>query len=147
MLQVTRTQPVLAPMREMFNTIADGLAGASANTTLPVDILEKEGHYEIRASVPGFTREQVSLELDNGVLSIGAEKTAAHGNTGGEGGADGCGDGCLLRQERYDGSLTRQIRLPAELDGGSIEAGLENGVLTITLVKPDENPPRRIPIT
>jgi len=135
-------------MREMFNTIADGLAGASANTTLPVDILEKEGHYEIRASVPGFTRDQVSLELDKGVLSIGAEKTTARGNTGGEGGADGCRDGdCLLRRERHDGSLTRRIRLPADLDGGSISAGLENGVLTITLAKPDENPPRRIPIT
>ena len=141
MLEVTRTRPFLAPMREMFNSFADGLAEAPASATLPVDILEKEGHYEILASVPGVTREQITLELDHGVLTIGVEAV----DTGPD---ETCSEDCSpLRRERFTGARSRRVRLPSELDDGTIEAGLENGVLTITLARPVETGPRRIAIT
>jgi HSP20 family protein len=144
MLQVTRNQPVLAPVREMFNTLADGLAGTAMPGTLPVDIFEHADHYEIRASVPGFTRDQITIEIENGVLDMSAirtdpELTDADGET--------CGsDCCMLRRERYNGSLGRQIRLPSDVDDNTVVAKLDNGVLTITVARPAENAPRRITI-
>jgi HSP20 family protein len=146
MLQVTRNQPVLAPMRDMFNSIADGLAGATVPGNMPVDIVELEDHYEIRASVPGFTAEQITIEVENGVLAIYTVRTDPEPTD--QDTASCCGsECCMLRQERFTGSTSRQIRLPAEVDDATIVAGLENGVLTITLAKPVESAPRRIAIT
>jgi HSP20 family protein len=144
MLQVTRNQTVLAPMREMFNSLADGLAGSTLPGTLPVDIVEHTDHYEIRASVPGFTRDQINIEIENGVLDMSAIRTNPELTD-----VDGsiCGtECCMLRSERYDGSLGRQIRLPSEVDDQTVAAKLENGVLSVTVAKPADNAPRRITI-
>ena len=147
MLQVTRNQPALAPVREMFNTLADGLAGASATRSLPVDILEREDHYAIVASVPGLTREQIAVELEKGVLSI--TTNAVTDTNDDEGGSCGSGGDCCcqIRQERFTGASSRRIRLPVEVDEQTVAATLENGLLTITLARPVASGPRRIAIT
>ena len=147
MLQVTRNQPALAPMRAMFNNLADGLAGPSATRSLPLDILERDDHYAIVASVPGLTREQVSVELEKGVLSISANAVTDVKDDAGEAcGTDGdcC---CRIRQERFTGASNRRVRLPVDIDEQSVEASLENGLLTVTLPKPEASGPRRIAIT
>ena len=150
MLQIMRTQPVLAPMREMLNSLADGFAGSTMPGNLPVDIIEKTDCFEIQASVPGLTRDEITLELENGVLTITAAKsqdattedTAEDSNAG-----DCCGsDCCVLRQERFAGMTTRQFRLPSQVDDSSVAAMLENGVLTITVSKPTADVPMRIDI-
>lgn len=142
MLQVMRTPPVLAPMREMLNSLADGFAGSTMPGNLPVDIVEKTDCYEIRASVPGLTRDEITLELENGVLTISALKTETV-ESNDENCANEC---CMLRRERFAGSTTRQLRLPSQIDDESIKASLENGLLTITVAKPSENVPTRIDI-
>ena len=131
-------------MREMFNTLADGLAGSTLPGTLPVDIVEHTDHYEIRASVPGFTRDQINIEVENGVLDISVIRTNPELTD-----VDGsiCGsECCMLRSERYEGSLARQIKLPSDVDDETIVAKLENGVLSVTVAKPADNAPRRITI-
>ena len=150
MLKVTRNQPMLAPMREMFDSLADGLAGSTMPGTLPVDIVEYQDRYQIIASVPGFTRDQITIEVDKGVLSINAVRTDP-APTGGDGG-DCCGSDCCtvesttLRNERYTGSTGRRIRMPSEVDDKTVSAALENGVLTLTVAKPVEHEPRRVTI-
>ena len=145
MIKVTRNQPVLAPMREMFDSLADGLAGTAVPGTLPVDIVERSDRYEITASVPGFARDQLTIEVDQGVLSINAVRTDPDGGEG-DGGSCCGGERCVLRSERYTGSTRRRIRMPSEVDGDSVTATLENGVLTVMVAKPAPNAPRRITI-
>lgn len=145
MLQIMRTQPVLAPMREMLNTLADGFAGSTMPGNLPVDIIEKTDCYEICASVPGMDREDITIELENGILTITAVKaeTLQTSDSDDEACADDC---CMIRRERFAGSTSRQLRLPTQINDESINACLENGVLTITVAKPTEHVPTRIDI-
>ena len=137
-------------MREMFDSLADGLAGTTMAGSLPVDIVEFQDRYEIIASVPGFTRDQITIEVDKGVLSINAIRTDPA--PAGENDGDCCGSDCctvestVLRNERYTGSTGRRIRMPSEVDDKTVAATLENGVLKLTVAKPVENAPRRVTI-
>ena len=152
MLQLMRNESTLSPMRDMFNTFADGFAGSALPTNLPLDIHEMSDRFEILASVPGLTKDQIDIELDGGVLTLSTsvccqtpENTAAD--------ADPCGcqtpdtDGnTVLRKERNQASSSRSIRLPVDVDEDTINASLENGVLTITVTKPDVQTPRKLQI-
>ncbi|MEE2681857.1 MAG: Hsp20/alpha crystallin family protein [Planctomycetota bacterium] len=152
MLQLMRNESTLAPMRDMFNTFADGFAGSALSTNLPLDINETPDQFQILASVPGLTKDQIDLEIDGGVLTLSTsvccqttENVAA--------GEDPCGcqvpeaDGTtVLRKERSQVSASRSIRLPVDVDEDSINASLENGVLTITVAKPDAQTPRKLQI-
>ena len=122
MIQLMRTEPRLAPVREMLNSLADGFAGSSMPGSLPLDIVEKADCYEVYASVPGLTRDQIAVEVEKGILTINtiisdetvetSEPTEAPMND-----ASGCGcsddlngDGCcMLRRERYMGSAKRSL--------------------------------------
>ena len=146
MLQLMRNESTLSPMRDMFNTFADGFAGSALATKLSLDIHEMPDKFEILASVPGLTRDQIDLELDGGVLTLSTRVSCqttegpavdqtpdADGNT-------------VLRKERTQLSASRRIRLPVDVDEDSINASLENGVLTITVTKPDVQTPRKLQI-
>ncbi len=132
-------------MREMLNSLADGFAGSTMPGNLPVDIVEKTDCYEICASVPGMTRDELTLELENGILTISAVKseTPECSDDDEKCAADDC---CMIRRERFTGSTSRQLRLPSQINTESINASLENGVLTITVAKPTDNLPMRIDI-
>ena len=161
MIQLMRTQPTLAPVREMLNSLADGFAGSSIPGSLPLDIIEKTDCYEIQASVPGLTRDQITLEVEKGVLTINAivtetvetpEMTSdeATNMTTDDSGC-GCGDVndsgcCMLRRERFFGSAKRSLRLPTDVDDASITASLDRGILTIVIQKPAEKTPKTVQI-
>lgn len=146
MLQIMRTQPVLAPMREMLNSLADGFAGSTMPGNLPVDIVEKTDCYEICTSVPGMTRDEITLELENGILTINAVKSETLESSDDDENCCAADDCCMIRRERFAGSASRQLRLPSQINTESITASLENGVLTITVAKPTDNLPKRIDI-
>lgn len=86
-----------------------------------VDVLESEVAWRLVADVPRATRESLDLTVHEGVLRIRAEV----GESGG-----------------YE----RSFRLPAGIDGAAVQAGLEGGVLTLTIPKPAEARPQRIAV-
>ena len=152
MLQLMRTESKLAPMRDMFNTFADGFAGSAVPTNLPLDIHEMSDRFEILASVPGLTKDQIDLELDGGVLTL-STSVCCQETTTPAADQDPCGcqapeaDGnTVLRKERIQASASRSIRLPVDVDQDAINASLDNGVLTITVIKPDVQTPRKLQI-
>lgn len=114
-----------------FNLANDELTTAK----YPVDIHEDEDGLTISAELPGFKKEQVDLSIDNGVLTISAERQAEEPKEGTN----------HLRERRYT-RVRRQFSLPSTVDTSNVDASLADGVLTLRLTKRDEVKPRKIEV-
>lgn len=97
----------------------------------PVDIFEKEGAIVLTADLPGVKPEGLSVNLDNGILTI-------------EGKTTGTGGGTYLTKEFEPASFYRRFRVTDEIDEAGIRAGLKNGVLTLTLPRRAKAKPLQI---
>ena len=93
-----------------------------------VDMIEKEGAYEITAELPGLDAKDIEVKLANGELTITGEKQAETREEK---------KGWHLRERRY-GAFERSFRLPDGVDADKIEATFKHGVLTLTLHKSPE---------
>ena len=121
---------------QFFGPGVQGPQGAEGVPTysLPVDVLETEDAYILRASVPGIPAEAVDVTYEDGTLAINA---AAQRDES---------EGRWLRQERPWGNWARKMELPKEIDPGAIDAAFDNGVLTVTVPKAAKAQPVRIPV-
>jgi len=102
---------------------ASALAGRSAAPA--VDVYEEAAQYVVEASVPGLTREQLTVEFEDGVLTLGGEWSSERDEQSEQ----------ALRRERARGSFTRELRFSDRVDAERLGASLADGVLTITLPK------------
>lgn len=103
---------------------------------LPVDVIEDEDAYVLKASLPGVKPDDINITYDNRVLTLSAEYQADEEKKN---------ERYLLRERRF-GSFSRSITLSNQVDSTKIEASFEHGVLTLRLPKSEEVKPRRIPI-
>ena len=113
-----------------------------SNADLPAfrtDIRDAGDSYVLDAELPGFQKEDISLDLKDGILTI----TAAHSESSETKGENGA----YIRRERRYGSFRRSFDVSGIEEGG-ITAGSQNGVLTLNLpkAKPAEPEVRRISI-
>ena len=113
------------PMKE-FDDMERKLYGRKANRMMKTDIREKYDYYEVSVDLPGFKKEEITVELDNGYLTISAAKGLDK---------DENKKGKLIRQERYAGSMTRSFYIGDNVEKGDIEATYRHGVLTLTVPK------------
>lgn len=104
--------------------------------TLAVDVSEDDKHVFVRASLPGFKKENVQVEVHDGVLSIKAEQSEEKEEKGER----------FYRRERRFGSMNRRIALPSTVVEGETKAELKDGVLTLRLPKSVKEQPRKIQI-
>ena len=103
----------------------------------PSDLYQAKDAFKLRAELPGFRKEDISLEVADGVLTLtGHQKTDTKSN-----GTDK--ESATATQERR---VSRAISLPENLDLEKIQAAYENGVLTVTLPKREEVKPKQIAI-
>ena len=99
------------------------------------DLIEKADHFEIKADLPGFTKDQINVEIHDGVVTISAEKIE-------EKSEDSEKDGVKWhRVERSSGSLRREVKLPATANLDAVTAASADGVLTVTVAKKAEAVP------
>lgn len=91
----------------------------------PVDLVERNGGYELQAELPGLTEDQIEVRLASGILTIKGEKSSERIEDA---------DDYHLR-ERSFGSFQRSFRVPANVDADKIEARFDKGVLTVSLPK------------
>ena len=116
-----------------------------------VDIRATEDGYVIEAEVPGLTRDEVVVRVEDNLLILESNpERQAGGNdrrdeNGGEP-SDGEAKSRYLRRERRRGGFRRSFALPRDVDGAKIEASYANGVLSLTLPKREEAKPRAIKI-
>lgn len=102
------------------------------------DITEKDGKYVLEADLPGFKKEDISVDIDKDCLTI----TAEHKSDEKEENADS-----YIRRERYYGSYTRSFNVKG-IDTEAITAAYNDGVLTLTMPKKEPEVPaaRRLEI-
>ncbi len=123
----------------VVNTAINGADGRE--WSIPLDIVQEEDKYVVRASLPGIDPENIEVSVDHGVLTI-------KGRTGAEAEAeDRREDGNYMVRERRSGSFIRSLRLPESVDADQAKPNFDNGVLTITLPKVESKKAKHLTVT
>ena len=104
--------------------------------TPPVDVRETADALEFYAELPGFSKDQIDIRVDQGNLILSGERTL-------EKKVD---SGSFHRVERAHGKFHRVFGLPTSVDAEKITASLKDGVLRLTLPKAEKAKPRQIPV-
>ncbi len=106
-------------------------------TSFPIDVIENDNEYLVRASVAGFDPEQLEITFENNTLTIKGEIKEENKDEQ---------QGRYHIRERYAGTFYRSVSLPGMIDQSQISAETDNGVLTIHLPKKPEAQPKRIEV-
>ena len=103
------------------------------NTSVPaVNIKNNERDFELELAVPGFKRDDFTVEVDNDVLTISSEVKTENEETKDN----------YTRKEFSFSSFKRAFTLPETVDGSKIDAKYEDGVLRVVLPKREESLPK-----
>lgn len=125
-----------------FETELDRMMNAALGSLLPanepaaalehprVDLYEDKDNFHFRAELPGLKREDIQVEMGEGVLTLSGSRTSF--------GADG--------EARQATRFSRSVSVPARVQDDRISARYENGILTVSLPKAEEVKPKRIAI-
>jgi HSP20 family protein len=103
----------------------------------PMDLVEADDHFVLKADLPGLTHDDVAIEVQDGTLKISGERKAEHEQS----------ERGWYRVERSFGSFSRSLTLPDGVNPDGIQAEFRNGVLEVRIPKPEERKPRRISIS
>ncbi|MBL8237636.1 MAG: Hsp20/alpha crystallin family protein [Bryobacterales bacterium] len=136
---VTKFNPAFpAPFRFFEDALNDLIQEPVAGRpwTPSVDILETENELVVKADLPEVKLEDISIHLENGILSLKGERKFEHKE-------DKAG---YHRLERGYGSFARNFSLPDTVDAEKVNAAFKDGVLTITLPKKEIAKPRAIKV-
>ena len=117
------------PFRDLNNT-QRRLYGKHADALMRTDVREKDDCYEVDIDLPGFKKEEISLELQDGTLTVSAAKALDQEHKDDQ--------GRVLRQERYAGSMQRSFYLGENVTEEDVKARFEDGVLRLTVPKKDQ---------
>ena len=127
-------------MNRLFNTVFDAPTGGAGSVLRrwapPMDLVEAGDHFVLRADLPGVGEDDVSIELEDGTLTVSGERKAEH-----EDREEG-----FHRVERSFGAFSRSLTLPKGIDADAVAASFDRGVLEIRIPKPEARKPRRITI-
>lgn len=127
-----------SPMGELATMEIDRLNRMFDNGWMPpVDIFETaDREFVIKAELPDMKREDITLTLDNSVLSLRGERSSEFDGTKGK----------FHRTERVQGKFVRSFTLPATIDGARINAQYKDGVLTVRIPQREEAKPKQIAV-
>ena len=123
-------------INRLFDRDMDDTNGQYAQWPMRVDIREDENQIVVKADVPGMEQKDISVNVDNGMLTISGERTfndEEHKDK-------------YHRVERAYGRFSRSFQIPNITDPENISAAYKNGVLEVTLPKREEAKPRSIQV-
>ncbi len=124
---------------ERFN--GDAAEGWQRQSWIPaMDVVENQDAFIATADLPGLTKEDIQISLDEGTLTISGERKLEHQ----EQAEDGKG---FRRFERAYGAFNRSFSLPQGIDQENVTASFDNGVLTLSLPKSEIAKSRTISIS
>ena len=131
------------PFREMttlqnhVNRLADSLWSGRQESWVPaVDVFDTKDAVVLKAELPGMKIDDIQIEVDDNVLTIRGERSFE----------DKVDEERYYRVERRYGSFQRSLALPQGVKADEIQAGYEDGILTITVPKVEEEKPKRIEV-
>ena len=130
-------------MNRLFNTFFESPTPANGGSTTlrrwipPMDLVETDDDFVLRADLPGLTEADVNIELEDSVLTVSGERKAEH-----EERKEG-----YYRVERASGNFSRSLTLPEGIDPEKVQASFEHGVLEVRIPKPEQRKPRKVTIS
>lgn len=134
----TATPDTLAQMRRDMASLMERLTGvaedgSAAGVSPPMNVSEDAEHYYVRALIPGVEADQLNVSTVNQTISVSGTRQSPNEK-----------DASYHRKERAEGAFSRSMTLPAAFDGARVEAKFVDGILTLTLPKPEAAKPRRV---
>jgi len=93
---------------------------------MDIDITEDDNAYVVKAEIPGVSKEDLAIEIEDNMVTIRANKEQSK---------EVKDEGRVIRQERFWGQLERTISLSSSIDDAGVKATYQNGLLTLTLPK------------
>ncbi len=103
------------------------LYGKNAQHLMKTDIHENDSIYELEMDLPGFKKDQINVELNDGYMTISAAK--GHDESKKD------KNGKVIRQERYSGAMQRSFYVGNAVKKEDVKAKFEDGVLKLTIPK------------
>ena len=130
-------------MNRLFNTFFEAPSGqgespgASRRWLPAMDLSESGDEFVLRADLPGLSEDDVTIELEDNVLTISGERKSEH-----EERKEG-----YYRVERASGTFSRSLTLPEGVDPEKVQASFDRGVLEVRIPKPEQRKPRKVAIS
>lgn len=121
-----------SPLAE-FAGVSDSCEGCCP----ALEIHEDKDRFVIKADLPGMTKEEINVSLNEGDLVISGERKAGTRTE----------DNKVLRSEIRYGTFQRSLSLPSTVDVSKVKADFKDGVLTVALPKAEEAKPRQISVS
>lgn len=131
----------LERIQRQMDRLSQSMAGAErfprrAGVYPLLNISEDQNHYFVRAELPGVNPEDLEITIQDQQLVLRGQRQISTEEQNIN----------YHRRERESGFFRRIIRLPGEVDPNKVEAACKDGILTITLAKPEEVKPRQITV-
>jgi len=147
---LTRREPMWEPMCEMqimrsmmdrffdepFLATPQLQSQRGESFPVPLDVIEEEGEYIVKASMPGVNPDETEITLTDNVLTIKGESKSESETK----------ESNYHVRERHYGSFVRHITLPMPVESDKVDAIFEHGVLTLHLPKTEAAKPKKITV-
>ena len=110
-----------------FPEVDKALYGKHAGNVMKTDVKETDTGYEVDIDLPGFKKDEINAQLDNGYLTISAAKGLDKDEKDKK--------GKYIRKERYDGAMSRSFYVGEGITQEDIKAKYEDGILRLSVPK------------
>lgn len=112
---------------DLFDEIFDDPFFSRVDTKLMrTDIKEKKDSYVVNVDLPGYEKEDIKIEINNGYLTVTAERTNSDEEKE---------EGRYIRKERYSGQCSRSFYVGDNVKDTDVKASFKNGILTLEFPK------------
>ncbi len=112
-----------------FGDTEKTLYGKHARNMMKTDVRETDDSYEVDIDLPGFKKDELQLQLENGYLTVSAAKGLDKDEQD--------KNGRYVRRERYAGSMSRSFYVGDQITEEDVHASYENGILKFSIPKKD----------
>ena len=119
-------------MNFSFPEVDKELYGKHAGNVMKTDVRETDSGYEVDIDLPGFKKDEINAQLDNGYLTISASKGLDKEEKNKE--------GKYIRKERYAGAMSRSFYVGEHVAVEDIHPKYENGILSFSVPKEEAKP-------
>ncbi len=113
-----------------FPNVDKVLYGKHASNLMKTDVKETDSGYEVDIDLPGFKKDEIQMQLENGYLTVSASKGLNKDEKN--------EDGRYVRRERYAGSVSRSFYVGENVTEKDIHPKYENGILSFKMPKDDK---------
>jgi HSP20 family protein len=104
--------------------------------TPTVNFFEKDGSFHLTAEVPGINKEDISVTVNNGIVTLSGKKESEKEEKNRD----------YYLKETRSGSFSRSFRLPGDIDETKVDATYKDGVLTVVLPRKEESKAKKIEV-